>query len=304
MLKKFISLALGLTLFASSAIIAQADTLTISYTEEKTQIESRGIKIPVKYVIPKEKSKKKFPLVVMAHGHGGSKDENGGFTAIADSLAKNGIASIRMDFSGCGESTESFTENRLKNMLEDIKNARDFMLTKNNINPNKVALFGYSMGGRLAMMTSGVDSSYKAVGLLAPAAHNGNDLLAGLFGDKVEEYYDKASKGGYFDYTTIYGQEQKISKGFMDDLKNSDAISDFSKFKGRVLVMYGDKDTVVNPLISLAAAGSVSNNAKSVQTHMVKGADHGYGFYSDEVSIKNDVVNTTTQFYISAFKIK
>src|SRR5882724_10514479 len=60
---------------------------------------SRGVRVPAVLTAPKVTGK--YPLVVMAHGHGGSKDENGGFTAIANALASRGIASIRMDFPGC-----------------------------------------------------------------------------------------------------------------------------------------------------------------------------------------------------------
>ena len=66
----------------------------------------------------------KVPLVVMAHGHGGSKEEAGGFTAIAEALAREGIASIRMDFPGCGASAEPFTANTVSAMLADFEAAR------------------------------------------------------------------------------------------------------------------------------------------------------------------------------------
>ena len=84
------------------------------FKAENVTILSRGAKVPAVLTVPAVKGR--VPLVVMAHGHGGSKDEAGGFTAIAEALAKEGIASIRMDFPGCGASVEPFTQNTVTNM--------------------------------------------------------------------------------------------------------------------------------------------------------------------------------------------
>ena len=68
------------------------------------------------------------------------------------------------------------------------------------------------------------------------------------------------------------------------------------------MVIYGDKDTSVSPVVALATAGAFVNNAKSVKTHLIKGADHGYGFYSSQVEMKNDVANTTAEFFKKTLK--
>ena len=82
-----------------------------------TTVESRGVAVPVTYVTPVVSDGQQVPLVVMAHGHGGSRQEGGGYQMVAEAMARNGIASIRMDFPGCGDSSESFTNNNLSNML-------------------------------------------------------------------------------------------------------------------------------------------------------------------------------------------
>ena len=46
-------------------------------------------------VMPKVAEGVKVPLVVIAHGHGGNREENGGLTGVAEALAKAGIASVR-----------------------------------------------------------------------------------------------------------------------------------------------------------------------------------------------------------------
>ena len=84
---------------------------------------SRGVEVPITLVTPTRAADERFPLVVLAHGHGGSRWEGGAFPAVAEALALKGIASVRMDFPGCGDSTESFAENNLSNMLQRYVNA-------------------------------------------------------------------------------------------------------------------------------------------------------------------------------------
>ena len=85
------------------------------------------------------------------HGHGGNKDENIGFPAIARELAERGIGSIRMDFPGCGESEEEFAMNTQSNMKADVLAAVDFVTDSYSPNPDAIGIFGYSMGGRIAL---------------------------------------------------------------------------------------------------------------------------------------------------------
>ena len=58
------------------------------------QLQSRGTTIPATVVMPVGKPHEVFPLVVIHHGHGGGRNENGGLNRVADALAKNGIMSF------------------------------------------------------------------------------------------------------------------------------------------------------------------------------------------------------------------
>ncbi len=139
----------------------------------ETTIQSRGVAVPVSYVTPAIGADERFPLVVMAHGHGGSRHEGGGYRLVAEAMAKNGIASIRMDFPGCGDSTESFTNNNLSNMLLDLQAARDYAASRPEIDDDRVGLLGYSMGGRLVALLAEMDPSYKVMAAWTPAVTDG-----------------------------------------------------------------------------------------------------------------------------------
>ena len=93
-MKKLLALALALVMTLTLAA-ATAETTVFTY-------ESRGVQVPATLVTPDGVDA--FPVVALIHDHGGSREENVGFAAIADALAAQGIGSIRMDFPGCGES--------------------------------------------------------------------------------------------------------------------------------------------------------------------------------------------------------
>ena len=96
----------------------------IQVTDVEVESE-RDTKIPGTVVMPADASD--VPFVVLCHGHGGSRHENGGFDDIAEALAEQGIASIRVDYPGCGDSTEDFSENNMTNMINDTKSAISYI---------------------------------------------------------------------------------------------------------------------------------------------------------------------------------
>ncbi|MCQ4808192.1 alpha/beta fold hydrolase, partial [Intestinimonas massiliensis] len=102
-------------------------------------------------VITQPKGEAPYPAVVKNHGHGGSKDENEGFGGVAAALAEAGIATVRMDFPGCGDSTEPFTKNTLTNMKSDSNASLAYLLANYPLDADKLGIMGYSMGGRLAL---------------------------------------------------------------------------------------------------------------------------------------------------------
>jgi dienelactone hydrolase len=264
-------------------------------------IKSRGVAVPATFVTPVSADGEKFPLVVMAHGHGGSREEAGGFTRVAESLAHHGVASIRMDFPGCGESSESFTENNLSNMLLDLQASREFAGSQPAVDNDRVGLFGYSMGGRLVALLSEIDPSYKVMAAWAPAVE------AGAARERKEMrslggvgYYDalrkQAEATGATEYTTRWGTKLQLGYRWFTDLEETRPLEALARFEGPLLVIYGDRDDVVPPEVSEAAIAAAKNSSEVIG-HVVAGAEHGLGFYTHRPEIAAEVVDTTVEFF-------
>jgi dienelactone hydrolase len=270
---------------------------TFDFQSVDTTVSSRGVAVPVTYVQPVMAEGQSFPLVVMLHGHGGTRNEAGGYTSVAEELATRGIASIRMDFPGCGDSSESFANNNLGNMLQDIQAARDFALTRGEVDNGRLGLLGYSMGGRLALLHAAAAGDYKAVAAWTPAAQNGAASMLDFLGGQAayDELKARAAREGFAPFTTRWGQEQKLGLQFFTDMEESRPLDEAAKIRAPLLVLYGDLDDVVLPSVSESVIAAATMSPEVVR-HVVKGADHGLGLYNNEPALTEEAVRTTVDF--------
>lgn len=265
------------------------------FRAETVTILSRGAKVPAVLTVPAVKGK--VPLVVMAHGHGGSKDEAGGFTAIAEALAKEGIASIRMDFPGCGASAEPFTQNTVTNMVADVEAARVYAVANAPIDARRIGMFGYSMGGRVAILST-AKASYRALGLLAPVGTDGPDAMYDFMGgrDKYAALEAKARAEGHVVFTTVYGQVQDLSAAWFSDNAAAKGLETIAAYRGPVLLVHGSVDTTIAESVVKATAAAAARSS-DVEMVTIEGADHGYGFYGGEARLKSDTVAAVSGFF-------
>lgn len=273
---------------------------TYEFASVETTVSSRGVAVPATYVHPVAEGDEKFPLVVLVHGHGGTRHEAGGFTSVAEGLATRGIASIRMDFPGCGDSVESFANNNLTNMLTDIRASRDYATSQPNIDRERIGIHGFSMGGRLALMATAADPTYKVMTTWAPGASNGAGSMVEFVGgpDAYEAMKSLARSEGFVPFTTSWGQDQQLGLRFFVDLEQSRPLEAASQFRGPLLVLYGDEDDVVLPSVSEAVISAATSSSEVVR-HVIDGADHGLGLFSDEPDYTEEAVNTTVSFFAS-----
>lgn len=276
---------------------SEAPVITGSQSVDTT-ILSRGVEVPVTWVIPESNGDTQFPLVVLVHGHGGSRNEAGAYPWLADELARQGLASIRMDFPGCGDSSEPFANNNLTNMLADIAASRDFALSLPGVDANRVGLHGFSMGGRLGLMTVAGDNSYKALGTWAPAGQNGAaSMIEFVGGDGAwEEMKEEAINSGYAQFTTFWGQDQQLGQQFFEDMESSKPLDAAAKLSVPLMVLYGDQDTVVLPEVCEAVIDA-AQASPSVVRHVIEGADHGLGIFSEEPHYTEEAIATTVAFF-------
>ena len=91
------------------------------------------------------------PAVVLFHGFTGNRMESHWmFVKCSRALAQAGVASLRFDFYGSGESDGEFRQMTLRGEIADGRAAVAFLRTQKGIDPKRVGLQGLSLGGAVA----------------------------------------------------------------------------------------------------------------------------------------------------------
>ena len=100
-----------------------------------------------------------LPAVLMLHGSGAvDRNENASsilidaFNTIASHLVDEGIASLRYDKRGVGESEGSFSDASMTDLLSDARAAFEYLKARPEIDADRVYLLGHSEGAILAPM--------------------------------------------------------------------------------------------------------------------------------------------------------
>lgn len=188
--------------------------------------------------VPTTAVSKKIPLAIICHGFMNSKD--GALVhAIADSLEAHGIASIRFDFNGHGQSYGRQQEMTVPREIEDAKQIYDYARQLPYV--GKIAIVGHSQGGVVTAMTSAQLGS-EAVGalcLLSPAAALRDDALRGnAFGTPYDALNPPSE-------VTILDGAYTIGREYILTAQDLPIYETARQYDGPALVVHGKADTIV-----------------------------------------------------------
>ncbi len=186
---------------------------------------------------PELKPGETCPMVVFCHGFGGSK-EGPLFEITADTLAAHGIASIRFDFNGHGESEGEFQEMTVPNEIEDAKKVIEYVKDLRYV--DGIALVGHSQGGVVASMTAGdlADEDIRCVVLMAPAAVLRDDAIRG---STMGANYDPLDPP---EYVELWGGK-KLGRNYIKTAFSLPIYETAAKYHGPALIVHGTADRVV-----------------------------------------------------------
>ncbi len=224
----------------------------------------------------------KMPMVVIFHGFTGNKMEpHFIFVKLSRLLEKNGIASVRFDFGGSGESDGDFMEMTLSKELEDAKSILKFVKTLDFVDRDRIALVGLSMGGVVASMLAGdCKEDIQALCLWAPAGNMKDILLKDGNDVKIQE----AHRTGFIDIGGL-----ALGMDFIKDLNSLDLFRSAVLYDKKILLLHGDKDETV-PLGTSRRYQEIYGNR--VEFQIIDGGDHTF----DQLKQENQVLQLTAGF--------
>lgn len=164
-------------------------------TRELVCLENEGQKIYGMLHLPLKP--KLVPAVVMCHGLAGNKiGKYRIYVLLAQQLAKEGIATLRFDFRGSGESEGDFSDMTVESEVSDALKALEFLKTNSRIDPYRIGMLGNSFGGPIAVLAAQEYKHIKSMVLLAALFHSKPwlELWKSLSTSNVEERNKEISR--------------------------------------------------------------------------------------------------------------
>lgn len=180
------------------------------------------------------------PAVLICHGLAG--DKTGRYRVyvnLSKQLSQMGIASLRVDFRGSGDSEGEFSDVTLSSEVSDALKGLEYLKQSPYIDSNRIGVFGRSFGGSVGLIAAKLYGDIKSLVTWAPLAD----------GDQWRELWDRVHAPGVTDEqrtAVMRVNGQLPSRDFFHQLFNmhiGDEIKALDKLP--LLHIHGEKDTVV-----------------------------------------------------------
>lgn len=192
------------------------------------------------------------PVVLLLHGFTGSRDElpvtgteEGVFSRTARLLAEQGIASLRIDFRGSGESPGAFADTTYEGQVADGLAALDWLEANPAVDGQRLAVLGWSQGGLVATAVAGRSDKPDALVLWAAVA-NPKESFGGILGAETLEK-GLAAGDAALPVTLPWGAEIELKRGFFEGVATFDPPAELASYAGPLFIAHGSKDTTVLP---------------------------------------------------------
>lgn len=231
---------------------------TYTYHQQEIEMDNQGQRIYGIAYIP-DTENEKVPLVVCAHGLGGSYRSN---AAYAEQLASHGLAAYCFDFRGGGGSRSDGDTTGMSVMTEvsDLEVIMEAASEWDFVDENKIVLLGTSQGG----ITSAI----------AAARHT--DKISGLVlmypaflvSDAIHEQFDSLEAVP----DTFRFNWFTAGRPYAEDMWDYDVYEEIGNYTDKVLLMHGSADSIV-PLSYSDRAAEVYED---VEYYVIDRASHGF----------------------------
>jgi len=214
------------------------------------------------------------PGVVFFHGFTGDRMESHWlFVKCSRALQRAGVASLRFDFFGSGESEGEFCEAGVESEMADAEDAVQFFRQQDGVDPERVGLLGFSL------VAGGVHA--RALVLwAAPARLPHLRVLAEAFSRPLPGTEEFREYSGH-----------RVSMRFLDAADRLDPLRGVASFTGPTLIVHPERDEYL-PL-SHPEDYFRSSAANVKDQVIIPGADHTF----TSVAWEQEVIRRTVEWF-------
>jgi pimeloyl-ACP methyl ester carboxylesterase len=296
-----------------AATVAVAPRLTPPYREEEVHFSNINAKLQLAGTLTVPAGKGPFPSVVLLsdagpHDRNGTTGDFAPLSRLADYLTRRGIAVLRFDDRGVGQSTGD-NQPTIGEQVTDAQAGLNYMRTRPEVDLSNLGLIGHGEGGNVALLTATLPLPPTFVVGLAPYALPGSVILAqqqeitlrSLHTDPAQITESIKRQQAMFEIirqTKDNGQAQAIlanmmrqSNAKLDPAAAQATAADMVSARYRyflsfnpleslpqiacpVLLLYGTADDMLNVDTNATMLTRGLRNNKGITTHKLTGVNH------------------------------
>lgn len=242
---------------------------SVSYEDEPTRVIRLRVERP-------DDAQGDLPAVVVLHGFKGFMHW-GFFPELSRRIAAAGFVCVSLNASGCGvgedletmDDVEGFAKNTLSRELEDLDRARAYAANLEGVDASRLAVFGHSRGGGMALLHAAERGDYRAA--VAWAAIDTIDRI------------DEAAKQAWRETGHLWipngrtGQTHRMDLEALHDAEQNaerlDILAACQRLEAPTLVLHGTDD----PTVEFAASERIAKALPAPLHVTIEGAGHTFG---------------------------
>ena len=211
----------------------------------------------------------KVPGVVMCHGFTGNRSESHFlFTKAARAFAEAGIAVLRFDFRGSGDSDGSFEDMTVSSEISDAVRAIEVLAQRPEVDANRIGIVGLSLGGCVAACATARSERVRATVLWAPVH---DPKVIAYHRNAMEQVFPWEFTGGLL-----------LGEALVRELPTIDPVAELRNARGSVLILHGSADQTLPVEGSEAFVRAIESAGGQVEREIVDGADHTFASVTHE----------------------
>lgn len=181
--------------------------------------------------------------------------------AVSRELSERGIACLRFDFTGLGESEGDFGSDSFPADVADVSAATDWLVARYG---SGVLLIGHSLGGAAVLAAAGRIDAVAAVATIGAPA-DVEHVLRQVHGDMAAIERQEAGQ------VTIGGRPFNITARFIENLRGTDLAREVGQLARPVMFLHSPTDQ----LVGIENAARLFEAAKHPKSFVsLAGADH------------------------------
>ena len=220
-----------------------------------------------------------LPIAIVSHGFMSNRKS---CFAYARTLAQCGYAAFTFDFCGGGLRCQSEGSTREMSVLTEVKDLMaviEYAKRQDYADPDTLLLAGCSQGGFVSALTAAqLQNEVDGLILLYPAlsipddARKGSMMMAKFDPENIPEQIDCGP--------------MKLGRIYAADVIDMDPFAQIRSYTGRVLLVHGDADRVVDVSYAKRAASAYKAAGADVRLKIVEGGNHGFSNPLHDTKVK------------------